>query len=126
MISLSINRHIEVSLVIPTYNERANIGILIPHVHAVLEETGHSFEVIIVDDDSPDGTWQVGQELVREYPELRVLRRTHERGLAHAVLRGWQEAQGEILAVMDGDLQHPPETLALLIEALEKQGGISR
>ena len=55
-----------------------------------------------------------------------VLRRTHERGLARAVLRGWQEAQGEILAVMDGDRQHPPETLALLIEALEKQGAISR
>ena len=66
------------------------------------------------------------QEMMHEYPNLRVLRRIRERGLARAVLRGWQEAQGEILAVMDGDLQHPPETLALLIEALEKQGGISR
>ena len=46
-----------------------------------------------------------------------------ERGLARAVISGWQVAQGEILAVMDGDLQHPPETLAGLIDALEKPGG---
>ena len=55
-----------------------------------------------------------------------VLRRTHERGLARAVLRGWQEAQGEILAVMDGDRQHPPETLALLMRLLKNRGAISR
>jgi dolichol-phosphate mannosyltransferase len=56
MRSASINQRIEVSLVIPTYNERANIGLLIQHVYAILEATGRSFEVIIVDDDSPDGT----------------------------------------------------------------------
>ena len=121
--SSSINRHIDVSLVIPTYNERENIGLLIPEVYLVLKATRCAFEIIVVDDDSPDGTWQVVQEIMRDYPELHVLRRTHERGLARAVLRGWQEAQGEILAVMDGDRQHPPETLALLLEALEKQGG---
>src|SRR5215468_5182186 len=121
--SLSTSRRIEVSLIIPTYNERENIGSLLQQVYVVLKETGHSFEVIVVDDDSPDGTWQVVQEMRSAYPNLHVLRRMQERGLARAVLRGWQEAQGEILAVMDGDLQHPPETLALLIEALEKQGG---
>jgi dolichol-phosphate mannosyltransferase len=118
-----IDRHIEVSLIIPTYNERDNIELLIQDVYKILKETGRSFEIIVVDDDSPDGTWQVVQEMMRGYLELRVLRRTHERGLARAVLRGWQEAQGEILAVMDGDRQHPPETLALLLEALDKQGG---
>ena len=109
------------SLIIPTYNERLNIGILLKQVYEVLKETGHAFEVIVVDDDSPDGTWHVVQEMMSEYPNLRVLRRLHERGLARAVVLGWQEAQGEILAVMDGDLQHPPETLVSLIEALEKQ-----
>jgi dolichol-phosphate mannosyltransferase len=123
MRSASPNRHIEVSLVIPTYNEHENIGLLIQDIHMVLKATGRAFEIIVVDDDSPDGTWQVVQEMMRAYPELHVLRRTQERGLARAVLRGWQEAQGEILAVMDGDRQHPPETLALLLEALEKQGG---
>ena len=117
----SINQRIKVSLIIPTYNERLNIGILLKQVYEVLKETGHAFEVIVVDDDSPDGTWHVVQEMMSEYPNLRVLRRLHERGLARAVVLGWQEAQGEILAVMDGDLQHPPETLVSLIEALEKQ-----
>jgi dolichol-phosphate mannosyltransferase len=123
MRSATTNRRIEISLVIPTYNERENIGILLPQVYRVLKETGRSFEVIVVDDDSPDGTWEVVQAMMRELPNLRGLRRIGERGLARAVLKGWQEAWGEILAVMDGDLQHPPETLALLIEALEKQGG---
>ena len=123
MRSSSIHRRAEISLVIPTYNERENIEILIPDVYTVLKATGRTFEIIVVDDDSPDGTWHVVQEMMHAYSELHVLRRTGERGLARAVLRGWQEAQGEILAVMDGDRQHPPETLALLIEALEKQGG---
>jgi dolichol-phosphate mannosyltransferase len=117
------NARLEVSLIIPTYNERENIGIVLQQVYAVLQEAGRVFEVIVVDDDSPDGTWEVVQGMVREYPHLRVLRRMQERGLARAVLSGWQEARGEILAVMDGDLQHPPETLTRLIDALEKQGG---
>lgn len=121
--SLADRTRIEVSLVIPTYNERENIGILLQQVYAVLQEAGRAFEVIVVDDDSPDGTWEIVQAMLPAYPHLRVLRRTQERGLARAVISGWQEAQGEILAVMDGDLQHPPETLTKLIDALEKQGG---
>ena len=115
-------KHIQLSLVIPTYNERENIELLLKRVHDVLNEAGQPFEIIIVDDDSPDGTWEVAQALVSDYPSLRVIRRINERGLARAVVRGWQEARGEILAVMDGDLQHPPETLLLLIEALEQEG----
>ena len=121
--SSSTNSSVEVSLVIPTYNERENIGFLIKHVYAILRERRYSFEVIVVDDDSPDGTWEVVQEMMSEYPYLRVLRRLGERGLARAVMRGWQEAQGEILAVMDGDLQHPPEHLQKLVSALRNDSG---
>jgi dolichol-phosphate mannosyltransferase len=109
-----------ISLVIPTYNERENIGLLIKRIHCVLEESGLPFEIIVVDDDSPDRTWEAAEELARVYPGLRVIRRVNERGLARAVVRGWREAQGELLAVMDGDLQHPPEVLVPLINALEK------
>jgi dolichol-phosphate mannosyltransferase len=119
---LPTKKHVQLSLVIPTYNERENIALLLKRVHEVLNEADRPFEIIIVDDDSPDGTWEVAQDLVSEYPNLRVIRRVNERGLARAVVRGWQEARGEILAVMDGDLQHPPETLPLLIEALEHEG----
>jgi dolichol-phosphate mannosyltransferase len=111
---------IALSLIIPTYNERDNIGILLERVHEVLTEAGHPFEVIVVDDDSPDRTWEVAQALITDYPRLRVIRRVNERGLARAVVRGWQEARGDLLAVMDGDLQHPPETLGPLIEALQQ------
>lgn len=108
-----------VSLVIPTYNESDNVPLLIKRVYAELKAIGCPFEIILVDDDSPDRTWEVAQAMVSEYPKLRVIRRVNERGLARAVVRGWQEARGEFLAVMDGDLQHPPETLSLLIKALE-------
>lgn len=111
---------IELSLIIPTYNERENIGLLLERAHKVLQEAGHSFEIIVVDDDSPDRTWEVARALIPEKQELRVIRRVNERGLARAVVRGWQEARGDFLAVMDGDLQHPPETLRPLIEALQQ------
>ena len=110
------------SLVIPTYNERENIELLLKSIHEVLADTAQQFEIIVVDDDSPDRTWEVVQGMVGNYPNLRLIRRVNDRGLAQAVLRGWQEARGEILAVMDGDLQHPPETLPLLINALELDG----
>jgi dolichol-phosphate mannosyltransferase len=110
------------SLVIPTYNERENIGLLLKNVHAILAGRGYAFEIIVVDDDSPDKTWEAVQALRSAYPTLRCIRRVNEQGLARAVVRGWQEARGEILAVMDGDLQHPPETLTLLLQALIQDG----
>ena len=112
-------RPVWLSLVIPTYNERENIGSLIQRAHDALAVTARQFEIIVVDDDSPDRTWEVVQTMATDYPNVRLIRRVNERGLAQAVLRGWQEARGKILAVMDGDLQHPPETLPLLINAME-------
>jgi dolichol-phosphate mannosyltransferase len=128
-----------ISLVIPTYNERENIQLVVKCVHGVLLETHRPFEIIVVDDDSPDRSWEMAQALCAEFPDLRVIRRVNERGLARAVVRGWQEARGELLAVMDGDLQHPPEVLVPLLNALVedsvdiavasrhvKGGGVSR
>lgn len=107
-----------ISLVIPTYNERENIEMAVNRAYGVLRETGRPFEIIVVDDDSPDRTWEAAETLCPDYPGLRVIRRRNERGLARAVVRGWREARGEILAVMDGDLQHPPETLGFLVKAI--------
>jgi dolichol-phosphate mannosyltransferase len=112
---------LQLSLVIPTYNERENIKILIKCVHDLLKSANYRFEIIVVDDDSPDRTWEVAQELVSEYAMLRIIRRINERGLAQAVVRGWGEAKGEILAVMDGDLQHPPETLVSLVKCIQDE-----
>ncbi len=104
------------SLVVPTYNEAGNIEALIRSLVTSLDRAfPGTYEVIVVDDDSPDRTWEIAQGLQEEFPCLIVLRRQGERGLATAVIRGWQAARGNLLGVMDGDLQHPPETLATMV-----------
>ncbi len=109
------------SLVIPTYNESQNLKKIIEKLRELLERAiPNRYELIVVDDNSPDGTWKVALELTSKYPQLRVMRREKERGLATAVIRGWQVARGEILGVIDGDLQHPPETLWQLWAEMER------
>lgn len=109
------------SLVIPTYNESQNIAVLVQNLSALLGEAlGENYELIVVDDDSPDRTWAIAQSLIPAYPHLRVIRRQGEKGLSTAVIRGWQVAQGNVLGVIDGDLQHPPETLLHLFKAIQQ------
>lgn len=105
-----------VSIVVPTYNERDNVGLLIERIDAALTSAGYRYEIVIVDDDSPDNTWQVAGNYVAEYP-VTVIRRCDETSLATAVLRGFDEASEDTLAVMDCDLQHPPEQLPALLDA---------
>ena len=112
-------REILLSLVIPTYQERHNIAEIIRLLTIELDRSiPNGYELIVVDDNSPDRTWEVARDLYPQYPHLRVLRRTAERGLATAVVRGWQSAKGQILGVIDADLQHPPEVLGKLWQAI--------
>ncbi|NJL46927.1 MAG: glycosyltransferase [Leptolyngbyaceae cyanobacterium SM2_5_2] len=108
------------SLIIPTYNEgqtlEALVRTLVDRLNRVLPD---QYELILVDDDSPDLTWERGLALSYQVPQLRVMRRQGERGLSSAVIRGWQVAQGQILGVIDADLQHPPEVLLSLLTAIE-------
>jgi dolichol-phosphate mannosyltransferase len=110
------------SLVVPTYNERHNIVPLVRQATAALEKVSDNFEIIVVDDDSPDGTWQVAEELAGDNAHLRVIRRRGEKGLATAVIAGWKAARGDILGVMDGDLQHPPQVLSELLSSIVNTG----
>jgi dolichol-phosphate mannosyltransferase len=110
---------LQLSVVIPTFNEHTNIEALIRQVTGLLgRELGDSYEIIVVDDDSPDRTWELAAELTAMYHTLRVVRRQGERGLSTAVIRGWQVARGRVLAVIDGDLQHPPKALTRLWTAI--------
>lgn len=114
-------KSIKLSLIIPTYKESENIPTIVSKLSHLLDQTIRDrYELIIVDDNSPDRTWEVAQSLMPEYPQLRVMRREKERGLSTAVIRGWQAAQGEILGVIDADLQHPPETLLQLYAEMER------
>ncbi len=103
------------SLIIPTYNERHNITQLITQLSDLLDRhLRHQYELILVDDDSADGTWQTGLALAQHFPALQVMCRRGEKGLSSAVIRGWQQARGQVLGVMDADLQHPPEIVLQL------------
>jgi dolichol-phosphate mannosyltransferase len=112
---------LRLSLVVPTYNESANIAELIGRLAQPLDAALRDrYEIIIVDDRSPDRTFEEAVRLCAAFPRLRVMRRDGERGLATAVVRGWQAARGEVLGVMDADLQHPPEVAPALYAELER------
>ncbi|MEB3210768.1 MAG: glycosyltransferase [Leptolyngbyaceae bacterium] len=116
----TIEGDIRFSLVVPTYNEGNNIKSLIGRLSKRLEDIlGDAYELIVVDDNSPDRTWEIALGLVEQYPALRVMHRTKERGLSTAVIRGWQVARGDVLGVIDGDLQHPPDIFLKLLDQIE-------
>lgn len=99
----------DLTVIIPTYDEAKNIPILVEEIFKAFREHSLDAEVLIVDDNSPDGTWEIARQLKGTYNNLQVLRRLNKRGLSSAVLDGIQLAKGNIIGVMDGDLSHPPE-----------------
>lgn len=105
----------EVTVVLPTYNERENIALLI---EGILDHVRPAPEIIVVDDDSPDGTWQVVEALALKHPTVRLIRRTEERGLTSAISRGIAEAKGEIVVWMDCDLSMPPDRVPALLSVI--------
>ena len=107
------------SVIVPSYNEAENIPELLRKLTAALISIPH--EIIIVDDNSPDRTWEVAQQLCQDYPQLHVIRRVDLRGLSSAVLTGMGAAKGEILAVMDADLQHDESILPELLAAIKEK-----
>jgi dolichol-phosphate mannosyltransferase len=117
---------IKLSMIVPTYNESKNIAEMVRRLATLLDGAlGQSYEIIVVDDNSPDRTWEFAQSLTAQYPQLRVMRRQNERGLSTAVIRGWQAARGEILAVIDADLQHPPEVTMGLWQEINRGADIA-
>ena len=102
------------SILIPTYNEKENIPELTKRIWESLSSI--VFEVIFIDDNSPDHTAEVAEKLAEVYGNIKVLRRHSKLGLASAVLDGMKVAEGNIIAVMDADLQHPPELLPIMFE----------
>jgi dolichol-phosphate mannosyltransferase len=112
---------LDLSVVLPTYNESAHIDAIVEQLMAVLNNIpALRYEIIIVDDDSPDRTWEKALQLSQKFPQIRAIRRQDQRDLSAAVLRGWQVARGDVFAVMDADLQHPPETIPELWRAIRR------
>ena len=107
------------TLVVPTYNEGENTALLVSEVLREMGQAGRTdFEILFID-DSTDQTPVLLDRLARENPAVRWIHRTGERGLGTAIVRGFSEARGSVVAVMDGDLQHPPSLLPAMMERIE-------
>lgn len=104
------------TLIVPTYNERDNIVPLVERIHQAL--AGYNYKVLFIDDDSKDGTAELIKSLTGKYP-VEVIVRKDKRGLASAVVDGIGYAKGDVIGVMDADLQHPPEVLPDLLKAID-------
>jgi dolichol-phosphate mannosyltransferase len=107
----------KLSIIIPTYNERENLKELVERIFSSLK--GSKFELIIVDDNSPDGTGELADKLASKHKNMTVVHRQGKLGLGTAVMDGIKAADGEIIGVMDADLQHPPELLKTMLEKAE-------
>lgn len=107
---------LELSIVIPTYEERENIPELLARLETAL--AGIAWEVILVDDDSPDGTWQVAKAVAARDPRVSCIRRVGRRGLAGAVVEGALASSAPFIAVMDADLQHDEALLPEMLRVL--------
>ena len=107
----------ELSVVIPTYKERANVAPLLEKLDTVL--AGIAWEAIFVDDDSPDGTATAAKEIARTDPRVRCLRRVNRRGLAGACIEGMLFSSAPYVAVIDGDMQHDESLLPRMLKKLK-------
>ena len=109
----------EISIVIPTYNERENIAAVVRDIFAMAVRRGYSIEVIVVDDNSPDGTGNEAEQLAKVFP-VTVIHRKGKLGLGSAMVEGFARARGRVWGMMDGDRSHPAETLPDLIEPVRQ------
>jgi dolichol-phosphate mannosyltransferase len=107
-----------VSVVLPTYNESESLPVLIPRIAGRLADAGIGCEIIVVDDASPDGTADVAERLAQQHP-VRVIRRTTERGLATAVIAGFEQARAPICVVLDADGSHPVSVLPDMVRMIQ-------
>jgi dolichol-phosphate mannosyltransferase len=107
-------------LVIPTLNEAENLPTLFDRIRDAMSLVDLPYEIVVVDDDSQDGTADVVSKFSQTDPRIRLLVRRGQRGLAGAVIHGWQHTDADLLGVIDADLQHPPELMPLLIAAIHE------
>lgn len=116
----------DVSIIIPTFNEGENICHVIPECLRALHSSEYRPEIVVVDDDSDDYTWQHPVRLFGHDLRVRVIRRrTPDNGLAKSVTQGFATASGKYCAVIDADLQHPPGRLPALFDALEEGADVA-
>ncbi len=108
----------KISVIIPTYNEVDNIEDLIVGLRAVLRDV--EYQIVVVDDNSPDGTFYAVKQIAERDPHVLPLLRQSKQGLASAIMHGYKESDGKIIVMMDSDLSHRPEDLPAMLEAVRE------
>jgi glycosyltransferase involved in cell wall biosynthesis len=113
----------DVSVVIPVYGSQATLRPLAERLCAVLDQTGRSYEIIFVNDDSPDEAWAELEALQARYRDrVLAIELTRNFGQHNAIMCGFHHARGRYVITMDDDLQHPPEEVPKLLDAIERTG----
>lgn len=107
----------KISIIVPTYNEADNLGVLLPMIQESMR--GYPYEVIFVDDRSPDGTWKIAQNFAKQYPNVKTIVRRKRQGLGSAIKRGFEACEGDLVVTMDADLSHDPRDIRGFIETME-------
>jgi dolichol-phosphate mannosyltransferase len=108
------------ALVVPTYNERARLPELVRAIFDAYDSAGIHGELVVVDDNSPDGTGAVADGLALQWP-IRVLHRAGKLGLGTAVVEGFAAATAEVVGVIDADLSHPPELVPRMLDVMQRE-----
>src|SRR5262245_6227229 len=111
----------KISVVIPVYNSATSLHILVAGLVTVLEQMEREFEIIFVDDCSPDNSWEVLKKMKEEHGELlKIAKLSTNRGQHNAIVCGFSIVSGDIVITMDDDLQNPPEEIPKLVEAIDR------
>lgn len=115
------------SIIVPTYNERENLPILFYLIHKYMTEAKLDFEVVIVDDNSPDNTLEIAEKLKSSYAkgQVTIVSRPGKLGLGTAYLAGLEKSRGDRIILMDADLSHHPKFIPRMVECLETSGSNS-
>jgi glycosyltransferase involved in cell wall biosynthesis len=111
-----------ISIVIPLYNEGSHLSALLSDLKTALQQTGCPFELVLVDDGSPDDTWERIKDETETFPSLRAVRLSRNFGKELALCAGLERARGDAVVVMDGDGQHPPSLLPVMVEKWRTSG----
>lgn len=114
------SKKIEISVVVPVFNEEGNLPILISKLVQVLNPLGLPYEMIFVDDGSSDGSRDILKKMASQYPSLRIIGLKKNRGLSTALLAGMKEVRGDTIVTLDSDLQNDPEDIPMLLSYLDR------
>jgi dolichol-phosphate mannosyltransferase len=113
---------VELSLVVPVYNERDNLPLLVEEIRRALAGGARPYEVVAVDDGSTDGSLEVLKALKREHPELHIVAFAEHAGQTAAFAAGFRAARGQVIVTLDADLQNDPADVPALVAELERSG----